>query len=527
MNFTSCSGLLRRRIPAFARVVVLTAACWIVSGCIVNPVTGEREIGWVTTEQQIQIGKQQYAPAQQMQGGTYQVDPELTEYVDRVGQKLAARSPVDLPYEFVVLNNSVPNAWALPGGKIAINRGLLTELDNEAELAAVLGHEVVHAAARHGAQRMEQGTLLQGALIATMIGTRNQEYAGAMLAGAQVAAGLISTKYGRDAERESDLYGTRFMAEAGYDPVGAVTLQETFVRLSEGRNQNWVNGLFASHPPSAERVQNNKRLVAQLRKEGFKGELGEDRFQRAMRQIKKDAPAYAAYDAAHAAVRDKDLDTAAAEASKAVRLQPREAQFHGLRGDIRRLQGRHKDAITNYDRAVQNYDGFFAFYLGRGLSHSELKNRDRAKADFNRSLEIFPTAVAYNELGRIAESEGNSQAAVRYYEAAASAPGAAGKQAFSSLLKLDLPRQPAKYVKAEIVQGSSGGLAVRVVNATPATLKNITVRVQLRWQVNGDKATSFRVASLAGQRAYVQPLGALNDRLISANAYAVAAEVAR
>jgi hypothetical protein len=82
----------------------------------------------------------------------------LTPYVNEVGQKLAAVSKRKLPYEFVVLNSSVPNAWALPGGKIAVNRGLLTELKNEAELAAVLGHEIVHAAARHGAKAQERGT---------------------------------------------------------------------------------------------------------------------------------------------------------------------------------------------------------------------------------------------------------------------------------------------------------------------------------------------------------------------------------
>ena len=86
-----------------------------------------------------------------MQGGAYVVDPELNRYVREVGARLARASDRALPYEFVVLNNSTPNAWALPGGKIAVNRGLLVELDNEAELAAVLGHEIVHAAARHGA----------------------------------------------------------------------------------------------------------------------------------------------------------------------------------------------------------------------------------------------------------------------------------------------------------------------------------------------------------------------------------------
>ena len=134
---------------------------------MINPVTGDRELALVSADQEIAIGEQQYAPSQQMQGGDYALDRAAHGLRRGVGQKLAAVSDRDLPYEFVVLNSSVPNAWALPGGKIAVNRGLLTELSSEAELAAVLGHEIVHAAARHGALAMQRGLLLQGALLAT------------------------------------------------------------------------------------------------------------------------------------------------------------------------------------------------------------------------------------------------------------------------------------------------------------------------------------------------------------------------
>ena len=166
----------------------------------------------------------QYAQAQQTQGGRYQTDPALSAYVNRVGQKLSKYSNADLPYEFVVLNSSVPNAWALPGGKIAINRGLLIELRNEAELAAVLAHEIVHAAARHGAKRLERGMLTQGAIAVTAVTTAGTPYGDLATQLAQGGGLLINQKYSRDAERESDYYGTRIMAQAGYDPYGAVTL---------------------------------------------------------------------------------------------------------------------------------------------------------------------------------------------------------------------------------------------------------------------------------------------------------------
>ncbi len=191
----------------------------------------------------------------QSQGGDFLIDPELTAYVQSVGKRLAAqaRRKDELQFEFNVLNDSTPNAWGLPGGKIAINRGLLTELQSEAELAAVLSHEIVHADAAHGARAQSKGMLTQIGAIAGMvlINSKVDSSAGQQAAAIIPALGaqLISMKYGRDAERESDRYGMQYMSEAGYDLQGAIQLQQTFVRLSEGRPDNRMSTLFASHPP--------------------------------------------------------------------------------------------------------------------------------------------------------------------------------------------------------------------------------------------------------------------------------------
>ncbi|MEO1320142.1 MAG: M48 family metalloprotease, partial [Pseudomonadota bacterium] len=119
----------------------IAAAALALTGCVTNPVTGRSELTIISAQQEVAMGANAYAPMQQSQGGQFRLDPAVGEYVARVGQKMADVSDRDLPYEFVVLNNGVPNAWALPGGKIAINRGLLLEMNSEAELAAVLGHE--------------------------------------------------------------------------------------------------------------------------------------------------------------------------------------------------------------------------------------------------------------------------------------------------------------------------------------------------------------------------------------------------
>ncbi len=407
------------RMPGYSHnLLFLLSILWI-SGCVTNPVTGESEFGFVSTAQEIAIGEQQYGPSQQTQGGEYIVDPELSDYVTQIGNNVAKFSNIALPYEFVVLNNSVPNAWALPGGKLAINRGLLVELRNEAELAAVLGHEVVHAAARHGAKQMERSLLMQGAVAATAIGTQGTMVGDTVVQGASIAANLVNQKYGRDAERESDYYGTRMLAQAGYDPYAAVTLQETFLKLSQGAESSWVEGLFASHPPSAERVSNNRGLVETLRSEGYTGgDYGSERFQAATRQLRTDAQAYKDHDAARQAMLDGDDDRALSLIQSALSRQSAEPSFHALRGDIRFRQKRFDDAIINYNRAIDRNDKYYAYYLGRGLALTEQGQRARAKVDLNASVELLPTTVAYLELGKIAEAEGNTDLAARYYQAA-------------------------------------------------------------------------------------------------------------
>ena len=176
-------------MKVFSISFLLTIAFLV--GCVTNPVTGKREVRLVGEDWELGVGKEQYAPLRQMQGGDYVVDPGVERYVNQVGQRLATVADRDLPYEFNVINDSTPNAWALPGGKISINRGLLTELNNEAELAAVLGHEIVHAAAGHGAQGVTRGAGLQIGMAAVLIGSQGRLDPNVAQLGAGIGAQLI------------------------------------------------------------------------------------------------------------------------------------------------------------------------------------------------------------------------------------------------------------------------------------------------------------------------------------------------
>jgi len=445
------------------------------TGCAVNPVTGKSEIMFMSTADEIEMGKQNYLPMQQSQGGLYDVDLELTTYVQRVGKKVAAQSGVDLPYDFVVLNNSVPNAWALPGGKIAINRGLLYELESEAELAAVLGHEAVHAAARHTAKQQSRAMLMQVGVMGTAIAASDSDYGNLLAGGASMLAQVGLAKYGRNAELESDRYGMEYMSKAGYDPQGAVELQETFVRLSNDHRSDWLSGLFASHPPSQERVDTNIETARSLPQGGMRGER---EYQAIMRKANAAKPAYEAYDEGRKALSEENIDEALALAEKALGLFPAEANFHALRGDIRLVQDNYDGATTNYTRAIERRDNFFYYHLQRGLARKEMGDTDAAATDLQRSLELMPTAPAHFALGEIAQARGNRDEAIEHYKVVATAGGEYGQAATAELVKLDLSTNPGAYINYGCSADGNGNLIVSVKNETPVQIDGVQVAVQ-------------------------------------------------
>jgi len=447
----------------------------LLSGCAVNPVTGKSELRLVPESTEINLGSEQYAPSRQMQGGDYTVDPEVAAYVSSVGNRLAAVSDRGLPYEFKIINDSTPNAWALPGGKLAINRGMLTELNSEAELAAVLGHEIVHAAARHGAKGMERGMLLQGVVLAAQVASSNSEYGGLAVGGAALASQMIGQKYSREAELESDYYGMKYMSRAGYDPQAAIRLQETFVRLAEGQNQDWLSGLFSSHPPSRERVAANRETVKQLPPGG---DVGGERYRQKMAVLIRGKDAYAAYDRGRKALSKGDNEQALALAEQALAVEPREALFHSLRGDVRFEQGRYQDAVADYDRALERNGGYFHFFVKRGLAREQLGQKDAAYADLEKSVKLLPTATALNSLGNLARARGDLEKAKEFFAAAASSKTGPGEDAARSLVRLDLPSNPNQYLQIRLRLDASRYLLAEIGNPTRVPVTDVHFLVQ-------------------------------------------------
>ena len=524
---------IQRTTRLLLAVGVLTA---VLTGCGVNPVTGKKEIQFVSEAQELQIGEQNYAPTRQGEGGDLTVLPELTTYVNGVGQKLAAVADRKLPYEFVVLNNSVPNAWALPGGKIAVNRGLLTELQNESELAAVLGHEIVHAAARHGAKAQERGTMMQVGMQAAQIGAGiagvNADLAGLALQGAGAGLQMVQMKYGRDQELESDHYGMKYMKAAGYEPWGAVTLQETFVRLSEAggqKQQSWMEGLFASHPPSKERVEKNKAFAGKL---GKGGDVGAESYAAATQKLRQMKPAYDKADQAMAAAQNKDYTKAKSLATEAAKAVPNEGSFQVLLGQIALAEKQPQAAAGHFDKAMALSPNYFASSLGAGVAQVQLGNKQKAEQYLARSAELLPTAPAAYYLGNFARDRGETDKARQYYQAAATSQSPLGQAAAMEYTKMDLPQNPSNYVAAAPQLDSQGRVIVVVQNRSKVPLTGIQVTPVLvdasgRIVQQGDRMAIPAVVKPGEQAATASSLASLTPEQMQALRFRIdAVEVA-
>jgi predicted Zn-dependent protease len=236
--------------------VAAMGAAGLALGCAVDPVTGKKQFMLVSEDQEIQID-QQYSPFQFSADYGAVQDSKLNAYVDKVGQKMAARTHRPrMPYSFRVVNATYINAYAFPGGSIAATRGIMLKLDNEAELAALLGHELGHVNARHSAEQMSKGQLSQAVVggLSVLAGTQGAVYGDLAAQLGSISAGALLASYSRDNEREADALGMGYMVDNGYGSDGFVGLMDMLNSLSKHKPTS-AQLLFATHPMSDERYQ--------------------------------------------------------------------------------------------------------------------------------------------------------------------------------------------------------------------------------------------------------------------------------
>lgn len=250
------SGVPIRLIIAGVMVAFALFSFW--SKREVNPITGEQQFISLSPEQEIAMGLQA-APEMAAQHGGLHPDQQLQELVDKVGRRLVESSMARFtPYEYdyhLLADPRTVNAFALPGGQTFITYALLSQLENEDQLAGIMGHEIAHVVARHGAQRMAKSDLTNGLLGAVMMGSGSQGTA-------QMAAmigNLVNMSYGRDDELESDRLGICFMIDAEYDPSHMIGVMKILKEASgSGGGQP---EFFSTHPDPENRVEKIQEVI--------------------------------------------------------------------------------------------------------------------------------------------------------------------------------------------------------------------------------------------------------------------------
>ncbi|NDY70847.1 peptidase M48 Ste24p [Desulfobacter hydrogenophilus] len=256
MKQIESTGMTRRDfLQGCAATAVTLAGAGLFQGCAIDPVTGQKQLMLMSRDQEISLDRQQ-SPFQFSSDYGVTQDNELNRYVSGVGRSMVPRvHRPDMPYNFQVVNATYINAYAFPGGSIAVTRGILLKIDNEAELASLLGHELGHVNARHTAEQQSKGQI-SSILLAGLSAAVETQGAGlgdwAQKLGG-LGQGLFLSKYSRDNEREADALGHQYMARSGYNSKGFTGLMEMLNEMNTTKPSS-TQMLFATHPMSRERL---------------------------------------------------------------------------------------------------------------------------------------------------------------------------------------------------------------------------------------------------------------------------------
>jgi predicted Zn-dependent protease len=236
------------RFPFLLLLASLTLGGFTFGGC-------SSGFNLVSVDEEWQMGQQlEQEVAQQVDLVN---DATLTNYVSRIGQRIVAQTPLaNRPWRFYVVDDPAINAFNVPGGLVYVHTGLIAAADNTAELAGVIAHEIAHGAERHGTERM---TKAYGLNVAAALLLGQDPGVGSQIA-AQIAGGGAIAKFSRDDEREADLLGVRYMARAGYNPMGMATMFEELL-ADRQRRPGAVQQFFSTHPLTEDRIETVRRAA--------------------------------------------------------------------------------------------------------------------------------------------------------------------------------------------------------------------------------------------------------------------------
>ncbi len=382
----------------------------------------------VSESREVKMGQEFYPNAlwgEEGGGGEYK-DERLKEYLGAVIFRIHGVSHrPNLPVSFAIQNSSVPNAWAVPG-YVVITRGLLAGLDNEAEFAFVMGHEMGHVSARHTAEQLTSSMVMQAGLAGLGLGLGGGGYSDLAMNVGSAGGSLLLLKYSRRHELEADRLGVLYMARLGYDPWNAVNAHRDLERVSQEymkalgkdkREQGLFADLLATHPRTSVRIGEIEQIIRSVSPVFVTGDgKFRERFQEKIAELKKVNEIYLGfYDKAVQAFRKDNLDGAGSLISEAITLNKDQPSFHALRGFIHLKKKEYFEAERNFNAALSIDSGYEPALRGLGALQYEKGNYDESLRTLTRALSVFPQDLpASYYLGMVYFRTRSYNNAVRY-----------------------------------------------------------------------------------------------------------------
>jgi predicted Zn-dependent protease len=406
------------------------------TGCAVNPVTGQQQLMLVSEAQEIDMDAKSSPHQFSADYGAVQ-DSSLNAYLTQVGRRLTGITHrPQMPYSFRAVNANYVNAYAFPGGSIAVTRGILLKVEDEAELAALLGHELGHVNARHTAEIMSKNMVISGVVggVTAWVGSGGA-YGQALSQLGMLGSGALLASYSRDNERQADALGLEYMVKGGYGPEGMVGLMDILNNLSKGHNSA-ADLLFATHPMSRERYRTAVREVntayagakgkplyrerymdrtAKLRRirgaidnlqkgevemAGEKYAAAETLFRKALQQAPRDYAGLVLM--AKCQLAQKKVAAAGGYLKTAQQVYPQEAQTYYLNGYVQLTQKQYDAALAQFDAYDTRLAGNPSITFFKGVAHEGRGARKSAADKYYRYLQAVNQGsnaqYAYNRL---------------------------------------------------------------------------------------------------------------------------------
>jgi predicted Zn-dependent protease len=418
---------MRSHTKALAAVAITSFLA--VEGCSTNPVTGKSQLVLISEQEEVATGNQYYPITTQLSEGEVP-HRDIQSLVKRVGMSMARISErPNLPWDFNVVDSNQPNAYALPGGKISITRGLVSKMQTEDQLASVLAHEIGHVTAKHAVVSASRQQLL-GAVLGVggaVLESTGTPGAGAIQLASQIGATLLVQKYSRDQERQSDELGLKYMTAAGYNPRAFVDTME-ILQAAARQEPSKFETLFTSHPVTSERIQTAQERLASGYVEAQNRPMHTDEFRRAIAPLKDEAPAFALADEARTLAANRRSREAEERFARAASMVPGSPILHALWGDTLYDLGdpARSDQVT--DRANSLNPQLYYGRLVNGAANWRQRNLREALDQLSTAERLVPgTVLVAYFAGRTLEDMGDRQAAAQQFAKVAQATQGQGE----------------------------------------------------------------------------------------------------